>query len=76
VTAIGHLILTLELLVESCKLETDGALRWKVEDHQLRRVGSVMCRVDTSKVVAPSVSVKDRCVGPREHVLNVLITCW
>jgi hypothetical protein len=33
---------------------------------------------DTSKVVAPppSVSVKDRWIGPHEKVLNVLIACW
>jgi uncharacterized membrane protein YqaE (UPF0057 family) len=27
-------------------------------------------------VVAPPVSVKDRGVGTREQVLNVLILCW
>jgi hypothetical protein len=27
-------------------------------------------------VVAPPVSVKDRGVGTREQVLNVLIRCW
>jgi hypothetical protein len=42
----------------------------------LGRVGRVMWKADTSKVVALSVSVKDRWVGPCEQVLNVLITCW
>jgi hypothetical protein len=34
----------------------------------------VMWKVGTSKVVAP-MSVKDRWVGPRKQVLNVLIAC-
>jgi hypothetical protein len=50
-----------------------GALRWKLDDHQLGRSGSVIWKVGTSKVVAPPVSVKDRCVGPREQVLNIHI---
>jgi hypothetical protein len=35
-----------------------------VEDHRLGRSGSVTWKVDTLKVVAPPVSVKDRWVGP------------
>jgi hypothetical protein len=34
-------------------LRPSRALSWKVEDHQLGRSGSVMWKVDTSKVVAP-----------------------
>jgi hypothetical protein len=34
-----------------------GVLRWKVEDHQLRRSGNNMWQAGTSKVVAPT------CVG-------------
>jgi uncharacterized membrane protein YqaE (UPF0057 family) len=33
-----------------------------------------MWKADTSKVVAPSVLVKDRGFGTREQVLNILIT--
>jgi hypothetical protein len=32
----------------------DRALGWKVEDRRLGRSESVMCRADTSKVVAPA----------------------
>jgi hypothetical protein len=35
----------------------DGALRWKVDDCQLERSGSVMWKANTSKIVAPV------CVG-------------
>jgi hypothetical protein len=35
-------------------LRLDGALRWKVEDRRLGRLGSVMWKADTSKVVAPA----------------------
>jgi hypothetical protein len=66
----------LEVYVELDKLEPDGTLRWKVEDHRLGRAESVMWQVGTSKIVPPpSVSVKDRWVDPHEQVLNVLITC-
>jgi hypothetical protein len=34
-------------------LRPGGALRWKVEDHWLGRVGRVLWKVSTSKVVAP-----------------------
>jgi hypothetical protein len=57
-------------------LRSGGTLRWKVEDHQLGRSVSVMWQAGTSKVIAPPVLVKDRWVGPREQVLNVLITYW
>jgi hypothetical protein len=44
--------------------------------HQLGRVGRMMWQAATSIVVAPSVSIKDQViVGPREQVLNVMITC-
>jgi hypothetical protein len=33
-------------------LRPSGDLRWKAEDHQLRRSESVMCQAGTSKVVA------------------------
>jgi hypothetical protein len=46
------------------------------EDHLLGRSGSVMWKDVTSKVVSPSVSVKDQWVGPRKQVLNVSIACW
>jgi hypothetical protein len=46
-----------------------------LEDHQLRRSGSELQKDGTSKVVAPSVSVKDRWVSPCEQVLNVPIAC-
>jgi hypothetical protein len=36
-------------------LRPGGALRWKVEDHRLRRSVSDMWQADTSKVVAPHV---------------------
>jgi hypothetical protein len=42
----------------------------------LERSGSVMWKADTSKVVPPPVSVKDRWVSPCEQVLNIPITCW
>jgi hypothetical protein len=35
-----------------------------------------MWKVDTSKVVAPPVSIKDRWVGPHEQMLNVPMTYW
>jgi hypothetical protein len=35
-------------------LRPGGALRWKVEDYQLGRSGSVMWQARTSKVVAPA----------------------
>jgi hypothetical protein len=38
--------------------------------------GSGMWQAETSKVVAPPMSVKDRWVGPCEQVWNVLIACW
>jgi hypothetical protein len=44
-------------------LRPGGALRWKAEGCRLGRSGSVMWKADTSKVVAPSMSVKDRGVG-------------
>jgi hypothetical protein len=56
-------------------LRPDGALRWKTEDRLLGRSGSVMRKVGTSKVVPPSVSVKDRGVATDEQVLNVPIAC-
>jgi hypothetical protein len=46
-----------------------------VEDRRLGRAGRVMWKAGTSKVVALSMSVKDRRVGTHEQVLNVLITC-
>jgi hypothetical protein len=45
-------------------------------DRQLGRSGSVIWQASTFKVVALTVSVKDRSVGPREQVLNVPIACW
>jgi hypothetical protein len=45
-------------------------------DHRLGKVGEWYVQVDTSKVVALSVSVKNRGVGIHEQVLNVPITCW
>jgi hypothetical protein len=56
-------------------LRPGGDLRCKAEDSWLRRSGSVMWQTGTFKVVAPPVLVNDRWVGPREQVLNVLITC-
>jgi hypothetical protein len=48
-----------------------------VPTRELRRVGSVMWQTEISKMVNPSVSVKDRAVvAPLEQVLNVLITYW
>jgi hypothetical protein len=38
-------------------LRSGGALRWKVEDPQLGRSGSVMWQAGTSKIVSPA------CVG-------------
>jgi hypothetical protein len=35
------------------------ALKWKAEDHWLGRSGSEVWKADTSKVVAPPVSIKD-----------------
>jgi hypothetical protein len=46
------------------------------EDHQLGRSGSGTWKASTFKVVAPPVLVKDRWVGPCEHVLSVPIACW
>jgi hypothetical protein len=57
-------------------LRPGGALRWAVKDCRLGRLGSVMWKAGTSKVVSPPVLVKDRWVGPRDQVLNVLTTCW
>jgi hypothetical protein len=56
-------------------LRPGGTLRWKAEDCRLEMSDSVMWKVNTSKVVAPPVLIKDRWVNPREQVLNVLITC-
>jgi hypothetical protein len=39
------------------------------------RSGCGICQADTSKVVAPLVSLKDRWVGPHDQVLNAPITC-
>jgi hypothetical protein len=47
-----------------------------MKDRRLGRAESVMSKAGTSKVVAPSVSIKDRGVGTREQVLNVPIACW
>jgi hypothetical protein len=44
--------LSLETMLRLNNLRPGGALRWKVEDRQLRRSGSVMWKVGTSKVVA------------------------
>jgi hypothetical protein len=44
-------------------------------DRWLERSGSDMWKAGTFKAVAPSVSVKDRWVGPIEKVLNVPIAC-
>jgi hypothetical protein len=38
-------------------LRPGEALRWKMEDYLLRRLGSVMWQAGTSRVVAPT------CVG-------------
>jgi hypothetical protein len=46
-----------------------------MEDRWLARAGRVMWNVGTSKIVAPSVSVKDQWFGHREQVLNILIIC-
>jgi hypothetical protein len=35
-----------------------------------------MWKGSTSNVVAPTVLVKDRWVGPHKQVLNVPIACW
>jgi hypothetical protein len=35
-------------------LRSGGALRLKEKDHRLGRLGSVMWKADTSKVVAPA----------------------
>jgi hypothetical protein len=35
-------------------LRLGGALRWKVEDHQLARLGSEVWKAGTSKVVVPA----------------------
>jgi hypothetical protein len=56
-------------------LRLGGALRWKVENRRLGRLGSVMYKAGTSKVVAPPKSFKNRWVDPREQVLNVPIAC-
>jgi hypothetical protein len=56
-------------------LRSGGALRWKVEDHRLGRPENEMWKADTSKVVAPFVSVKNQWVSPREQVSNIPITC-
>jgi hypothetical protein len=45
-------------------------------DRRLRRSGSGMWTDGLApKVVAPPVSVKDQCIGPREQILNVPIAC-
>jgi hypothetical protein len=73
---LGALLLKLlEAYVDFDNLRPSGALRWKVEDHWLERMGSVLWQAGTSKGVAPLVSVKDRWVDPCEKVLNVLIAC-
>jgi hypothetical protein len=46
-----------------------------MEDRQSGRAERVMWKADTSKVISPHVSVKNRWVGPHEQVLNVLIKC-
>jgi hypothetical protein len=39
-------------LVQLVNLRSGGALRWKVEDHRLKRMESVMWQAGTYKVVA------------------------
>jgi hypothetical protein len=34
-----------------------GTLRWKAEGRRLERLGSVMCKIGTFKIIAPA------CVG-------------
>jgi hypothetical protein len=46
--------LSLELMLRLDNLRLGWALRWKAEDRRLRRLGSVMWKADTSKVVAPA----------------------
>jgi hypothetical protein len=53
-------------------LRLDGALKWKAEDRQFGRTRIVKWKVGTSKVVALSVLVNDRCVGP----MNNYWTYW
>jgi hypothetical protein len=50
-------------------------------DRKWRTIGwkgrGVWCgKLAPSWLEPPPVSVKDRWIGPREQVLNVLITCW
>jgi hypothetical protein len=55
---LGALLLKLlETYVDFDNLRLGVALRWKVEDHQLGRLGSVLPQAGTSKGVAPI------CVG-------------
>jgi hypothetical protein len=49
--------LLLELMLRLDNLRSDGALRWKAEDHRLGRSKSVMWNAGTSKFVSPA------CVG-------------
>jgi hypothetical protein len=38
--------------------------------------GVVYGKPTPPRLLPPIVLVKDRCVGPREEVLNIPITCW
>jgi hypothetical protein len=62
----------LRLMLRLDNLRPGGALRWKAEDRRLGRSGSVLWKAGTSKIVAPTYVIKDRGVGTREQVLNVL----
>jgi hypothetical protein len=46
-----------------------------VEDSRLGSAGSLMWKVDTSKVVTPACVSSGQWVDPHEQVLTVLITC-
>jgi hypothetical protein len=57
-------------------LRPGGALRWKVEIIGWEGQGVICGKLAPLRLQYLLVLVKDRWVGPREQVLNVLIACW
>jgi hypothetical protein len=57
-------------------MRSGGALRWKVETISWEGRKVVCGKLTPPRWYPLHVSVKNRWVGPREQVLNVLIICW
>jgi hypothetical protein len=76
VAAIGFLNLNLGFFgILWLNWRPGGALRWKVETVSWEGQGVVCGKPAPLSLKCPSVSVKDRWVGPNEQVLKVPIAC-